>query len=202
MYFLKCPIIPLKSNKLLTHILNRIFLHIYHILLLSFSAPRKWWQRLLLCRSPLQHLLLWSSKEALKSTAPVLQEIRYSHLILFLYPCLLPPRMSGNPFFNGFRQTSVFPFLTGRDRCTWCCRSQGWKGHLPLSLSTSLCVQKIAVSLCSRAASSTVLLCEHAYVFRVTLALRVPSDRLASKEQKEKLYENLNCAHWHVYFSY
>lgn len=40
--------------------------------------------------------------------------------------------------------------------------------------------------------------CVNLYVCRVTLALRAPSDRLESKEKKEKLYENLKCAHSQV----
>lgn len=64
----------------------------------------------------------------------------YHLLLTRLYPCLLFPQISGNLFINGFWKTSICSFLTGWDRRTWRCRSQGWKGHLSLTLNSRLYV--------------------------------------------------------------
>lgn len=62
-------------------------------------------------------------------------------------------QMTGYPVLNGFGHVSVYSFLTGRDWCTRCGRSHGWKGHLLLPLSTNCVWWQISL----RAVCSTCL---------------------------------------------
>lgn len=124
---------------------------------------------------PWSQLLLSCGEEG-KTPSPTLTPVCLGH--------------TAGAFCNGLQKTNVLSFLTGRHWCTWCCRSEGWKGHLPLQY----CVWQRGVCV-----SDFCFYSGYVYIFRVTLVLKVLSDQQASKGKKEKLYEILKCPHSHIF---